>query len=74
VEHHNVNGKKFQTTASQKFLAVTKAKSLKTCLHQTNSRHWCHIVVSEEKNCYETAQGFYFVSKYPEVQKPKLNW
>jgi len=49
VAYHEVFRKKFQTTVSQNFLAVTKAKSLKTC-----------ILPTAAINNYETAQGFYF--------------
>jgi len=45
---------------SQNFLAVTKARSLKTCLLPIDA-----LVLYQEQNNYETAQGFYFASQYP---------
>ena len=45
---------------SQNFRAVTKARSLKTCLLPIDA-----LVLSQEQNNYETAQGFYFASQYP---------
>jgi len=56
VTHHEVYGKDFRQP-SLNILAVTKAKSLKTCLPPIDA-----IVLSQEQNDCETAQGFYFAS------------
>ena len=50
VACHGVYGKNFQTTVSQNFLAVLKAKSLKNCLLPIAA-----IVLSQEYVNYETA-------------------
>ena len=47
------------TQQSQNFLAVTTAKSLKTCLLPTAA-----IALSQEKNNFESAERFSFASQY----------
>jgi len=55
VTCHEVYGKKFHTTVSQNFLAITKGKSVKTCLLPIAAN-----VLSQEQNNYESTQEFCF--------------